>query len=91
MQRAATIVLKDTSDIRTKLLEIWKLVDEKKISGTEARLHIGVARAVLETLKVESASAHLAQAQVPAVPVGKADVVTLRRGRMGQAREIASG
>jgi len=28
---------------------------------------------------------------VPAVPVGKADVVTLRRGRMGQAREIASG
>ena len=31
-------VIKDTADIRTKLLEIWKQIDEKKISSSEARL-----------------------------------------------------
>jgi hypothetical protein len=39
-------VLKDTADIRAKLLEIWKQIDEKKISSSEARLHISVARAI---------------------------------------------
>lgn len=80
--RAPATVLRDTADIREKLLAIWKLVDEKKISVTEARLHIGLARAVLDTLKVEIASAHLAQANLPSVPIGKADVVTLRRRKV---------
>jgi len=62
-------VLKDTADIRAKLLDIWKQIDEKKISSSEARLHISVARAILDTLKVEMAAAHLAQTQIPSVPI----------------------
>jgi hypothetical protein len=63
-------VIKNTADIRAKLLLIWKQIDEKKISAAEARLHISVARAILETLKVEMAAAHIAQAQIPSVSVG---------------------
>lgn len=62
-------VLKDTADIRIKLLGIWKQVDEKKISSSEARLHISLARAILDTLKVEMAAAHLAQEAIPSVPI----------------------
>ena len=64
-------ILRDTADIRAKLLEIWKLVDQKKISSSEARLHISLARAVLETMKVEIAAAHLAQSQIPPVSLGR--------------------
>jgi hypothetical protein len=42
-------------------------VDDKKISASEARLHISLARAVLETLKVEMMAAHLARADIPPV------------------------
>lgn len=69
-----TLIIKTTADIRHKLLEIWKLVDAKKISASEARLHISLARAVLETLKVEITAAHLAQADIPSVSVGRAPV-----------------
>ena len=62
-------VLKDTADIRIKLLDIWKQIDEKKISSSEAHLHISVARAILDTLKVEMAAAHLAQQAIPSVPI----------------------
>lgn len=62
-------VIKDTSDIRAKLLEIWKQIDEKKISSSEARLHISVARAILDTLKVEMMAAHLARTDIPSVPM----------------------
>jgi hypothetical protein len=71
-------VVKDTADIRTKLLEIWKQIDEKKISSSEARLHISVARAILDTLKVEMAAAHLAQAQIPSVPIMSSEREPLR-------------
>lgn len=64
----ATSVLRDTADIRAKLLDIWKQVDDKSISLAEARLHISLARAVLDTLKVEIAAAHLTQA-IPSVPL----------------------
>jgi hypothetical protein len=64
-------VLKDTADVRARLLEIWKLVDEKKIPLAEARVHISLARAVVDTLKVEIAAAHLAQQQIPTVLLGR--------------------
>jgi hypothetical protein len=57
--------------VRARLLTIWQLVDEKKLSAAEARLHIGLARAVLETLKVEIAAAHLARADLPPVSLGR--------------------
>ena len=62
-------ILKDTADVREKLLRVWKLVDEKKITMGEARMQVSLARAVLETLKVESAAAHLSQVQIPPVSV----------------------
>jgi hypothetical protein len=71
-------VIRDTADIRSKLLAIWKQIDEKKISASEARLHISVARAILETLKVEMAAVHLAQSQIPSVPIARLHHVPLR-------------
>ena len=74
-------VIKDTADIRMKLLEVWKLIDEKKISSSEARMHISVARAILDTLKVEMTAAHLAREAIPSVPILTATPMPLRRGR----------
>jgi hypothetical protein len=71
-------VIKDTADIRAKLLDIWRRIDEKKISSAEARLHISVARAVLETLKVEMAAAHLARTDIPSVPLASSARLTSR-------------
>jgi hypothetical protein len=68
---AGAAIVKDTADIRQRLLNVWKLVDEKKMSSSEARLHIGLARAILETLKVEIAAAHLARSELPAVSLGR--------------------
>jgi hypothetical protein len=53
------------------MLRVWKLVDENKISATEARLHISLARVVIETIKVEIAMAHLTQSSLPAVTISK--------------------
>jgi hypothetical protein len=72
-------VLRDTGDVREKLLRVWKLVDEKKISIGEARLQVSLARAVLETLKVEIAAAHLAQAQIPTVSLSSPVTLVQRR------------
>lgn len=74
------MVLKDTADIRAKILDVWRQVDQKKMSASEARLHMGLARVVLETLKVEIAAAHLSQANIPSVSViGKTEALPLRR------------
>jgi hypothetical protein len=74
----AATTIKDTADIRAKLLTIWKQIDERKISASEARLHISVARAILETLKVEMAAVHLAQSQIPSISVGGRAPLSLR-------------
>jgi hypothetical protein len=74
-------VVKDTAGIRLKLLEIWKQIDEKKISSSEARLHISVARAILDTLKVEMAAAHLAQQDIPSVPIITATPMRVSKGQ----------
>lgn len=68
-----------TSDIRKRILHVWKLVDEKKISPLEARLQMGLARTVLETLKVEIAAAHLSQAEIPPIPVRFPSVTMMKR------------
>jgi hypothetical protein len=61
--------IKDTSDIRARMMRIWNLVEKKEITATEARLHISLARTILETLKVEIAAAHLSRSRIPAVPI----------------------
>ena len=61
--------LRDTAQIRAKMLRLWKQVDAKQINASEVRLHISLARVILETLKVEIAMAHLNRSQVPSVPI----------------------
>ena len=61
--------LVDTAQIRAKMLRLWRLIDQKKINASEVRLHIGIARVVLETIKVEIAMAHLNRSHVPSVPI----------------------
>jgi hypothetical protein len=75
-----SIVLKDTADVRAKILLVWKLFDEKKMSVAEARVHMGLARTVLETLRAEIMAAHLAQINLPPVSLtSKADALSLGR------------
>lgn len=65
---------RDTAQIRQKMLEIWRRVDEKTISTSEARLHIGIARTILDTLKVDIAAAHLNRSDIPSVPISTAQI-----------------
>jgi len=59
----------DTIDIREKMMKLWGKLDRGEISHAEARVHIGFARTVLDTLKVEIAAAHL---QAPPEPISVA-------------------
>lgn len=74
-------MIKDTAEIRDKMLKIWRMVDEKKMSAAEARLHIGIARTILETLKVEIAAAHLNQAQLPPVILADSRFIAASKSR----------
>jgi hypothetical protein len=78
-----TSVIRTTADIRAKILEVWRQVEKKEISASEARLHIGLARVLLETLKVEIAAAHLARTDIPAVTVSP-DPIQLGTSRRQQ-------
>jgi hypothetical protein len=49
------------------MVELLRQVNEKKVSAAEARLKMGLARVILETLKVEIAAAHLAASRIPPV------------------------
>lgn len=66
--------MKDTGQLRTKLLVLWAKYDKGDIDAAEAKTHISFARATLDTLKVEIAAAHLSAGIIPAVsmssPVG---------------------
>jgi hypothetical protein len=71
--------LTDTGDVREKMLALWRKLDQGKISHTEARVHIGFARTVLDTLKVEIAAAHLNDTALPKVPLKKFKVINGRK------------
>ena len=75
-------VLKDTAGIRMKLLEVLDQIENKEITAVEARLKIGAYRAILDTLKVEMAAAHLARLNIPSVPLA----VTTGKLISGRAR-----
>lgn len=59
-------MINDTAALRNKILAIWTKVDKGTMPPAEARIHIGLARTVLDTLKVEIAAAHLKGNQLPA-------------------------
>lgn len=67
--------MKDTSEIRNKMIGLWRKFDQKKITHQEARIHIGMARAILETHKVEIAAAHLELSQISPVSNGVAEFI----------------
>jgi len=72
------LVMRDTADIRAKILAVWKAVDEKKMTVTEARLHMGLARTILETLRVEIMAAHLTQSSIPTINIAhRGDAIPL--------------
>jgi len=73
-QTPARHPIKSTADIRKKLLEVWRLVDEKKMSLSEARVHIQMARGLLDSIKVEIAMAHLSQVIAP-ITLGKGPTI----------------
>lgn len=63
--------MRDTTELREKVLKLWKGFDNGKITPQEARIHIGFARAVVETIKVEIASAHLNAGHMPPVELNR--------------------
>lgn len=67
--------------MREKMLALWKKLDEGKLTHAEARVHIGFARTVLDTLKVEIAAAHLSEASVPHVQMAPKRVKTINGRR----------
>lgn len=73
--------MKDTAELRGKMLEIWAQIDSGKMSSTDARVHIGIARTVLDTLKVEIAAAHLNVANIPAVALAQSKSLKTVQGR----------
>lgn len=75
--------MKDTANLREKMLGIWDKFESGKISAQEARTHVGLARTVLESLKVEIAAAHLNVANVPPVSLSAKPI------RMIQGRRAA--
>jgi hypothetical protein len=75
--------MKDTQQLRNKLLKLWAAFDNGDIDSAEARTHIGFARATLDTLKVEIAASHLSAAQIPPVSLeGQESVVNVKSRRL---------
>lgn len=72
--------LTDTGDIRQKMIDLWQKMENGKLSHAEARVHIGFARTVLDTLKVEIAAAHL-DAGIPRIPLQKPAIKSLNGKR----------
>jgi hypothetical protein len=62
--------LEDTTALREKLLRLWAQFEKGELSAQEARVHIGFARAIVETLKAEIAAAHIG---APLVTLGIAN------------------
>jgi hypothetical protein len=84
--------MKSTTDIRNKLLDMWDKYEKGEVDALTARVHIGFARATLDTLKVEIAAAHLAAgAGTSAITTGIIPAVVLQGGtkKVNSARPAA--
>tara|TARA_R110000868_G_scaffold316655_1_gene577535 strand:+ start:243 stop:515 length:273 start_codon:yes stop_codon:yes gene_type:complete len=68
--KARIASLGNTRDLRDKMLGLWEGYEAGEVKATEARIHIGFCRAVLDTLKVEIATQHLASPPAP-VPINR--------------------
>lgn len=69
----------DTTALRDKLLKLWASFEKGELSATEARVHIGFARAVIESLKAEIAAAHLGGGTISALSVNRRTPLALTK------------
>ena len=81
MPRSIVQELQDTVELREKILKLWHNFEEGNLSAAEARVHIGFARAVLESLKVEIAAAHIGPGAIAALGVNRRAPLQLARKR----------
>ena len=82
--------MEDTAALREKMLALWTLFEQGKLSATEARVHIGFARTLVETLKVEIAAAHLGTSSITAMGLASRASLPLRSLGSASARRKAS-
>jgi hypothetical protein len=73
--------MKDTAEVRSEIDSLWAKFKKGEVTANEARVHIGFARTILDTLKVEIAAAHLNAAHVPPVALTKPRVINGRAAR----------
>jgi hypothetical protein len=64
------------------MLTLWAKFEKGEISAIEARVQIGFARTIIDTLKVEIAAAHLSQPDVPSIPLSSARSIEERPRRL---------
>lgn len=70
--------MKNTQDLRRRLLVLWGKIDKGDVSPAEVRVQVSMARTILDSLKVEIAAAHLA-GQADFVPVAFEDAPRIAR------------
>lgn len=66
----ATKLIASTADLRAKMLDLWERVDRGEISAQDVRVHVSLARTILDSLKVEIAAAHVNMEDIPTVSLG---------------------
>ena len=52
-------MFKDTSDLREAMNKLYEGVEDGSVSNAAARVRVGIAKAMLDTIKVELAAASL--------------------------------
>ncbi len=65
--------MEDTLDVRKKMLAFWHKFEQGEMSAQVARTHIGFARTVMDTLKVEIAAGHLGLGNLSPVALGNSN------------------
>jgi len=71
----------DTVALREKMLKLWAQFDRGELSATEARVHIGFARSIIETLKVEIAAAHLGPGTITSMRLERRSPIRVLAGK----------
>ncbi len=79
-----------TGDLTDKMLDLWTKFEGGKISGPDARTHIGFSRVLIDIKKVEIMMKNLNHVTLPTVQIDNrppVKVLTARR-RNGRAARV---
>jgi hypothetical protein len=71
--------MKHTGHLKAKILELWTAFENGEISAVEGRVHIGMARTIIETVKVELAASRPNVIEVPTVPLNIVEINDRRK------------